>query len=152
MSRSADGPTATVSAELPEVSDLTELATLVRADTGLYVRYSEGPEQDAHGRSVDSESGLTLPGLSVNPLAPTSWWTRPLSDWLARQLCQYRQLAEKEPERYAWILRGRVVARGPDNEPLLVDVEPVARLSEGLLREAERDYHSKFDAGKGPAD
>src|SRR3954451_3040476 len=138
--------------DLAEVSTLTELAELVGQRAPLYVRYSEGPNEDARGRSVDFESGLTLPGLSVNPLAPEPWWTRPLSDWLARQLCQYEYLAKKEPERYAWALRGRVVARGPDTEPLLVDVEPVARLSDGLLREAEQQYRSTFDAGRAPAD
>jgi uncharacterized protein DUF6098 len=137
---------------LAEVSTLTELADLVAARSPLYVRYSEGPDGDARGRSLDFESGLTLPGLSVNPLSPEGWWTRPLSDWLARQLCQYEYLAKKEPERYAWALRGRVVARGPDNEPLLVDVEPVARLSDSLLREAEQQYRSNFDAGRGPTD
>src|SRR3954469_9029786 len=123
-----------------EVTSLSELATAVRAGSPLYVRYSEGPSQDARGRSVDFESGLELPGLSVNPLAPEQWWTRPLNDWLARQLCQYRYLEQKEPERYAWVLRGRVVARGPDNEPLLTDIEPIARLSDAVLREAEREY------------
>ena len=52
--------------------------------------------------SIDTESGLELPGLSVNPLAAESWWTRPLRDWLARQLCQYRHLSEKNPARFAW--------------------------------------------------
>jgi hypothetical protein len=43
-----------------------------------------------------------------------------------------------------------VVARGPDNEPLLRDVEPVARLSAGLLDEAEQRYETQFAAGLGP--
>src|SRR3954451_2174090 len=110
-----------------EVTSLSELATAVRAGSPLYVRYSEGPSRDANGRSVDFESGLELPGLSVNPLTPEHWWTRPLTDWLARQLCQYQYLVQKQPELDPWILRGRVVARGPDNEPLLVDIEPIAR-------------------------
>jgi len=135
-----------------EVTTLSELADLVRSRSPLYVRYSEGPERDARGRSLDFESGLDLPGLSVNPLTPERWWTRPLNDWLARQLCQYDYLVKEEPERYAWALQGRVVARGPDNEPLLVDVEPIARLSDDVLREAEQRYRSKFDAGRGPTD
>jgi len=134
------------------VTSLSELAHVVLTRSPLYVRYSEGPNRDADGRSIDFESGLELPGLSVNPLTPEPWWTRPLTDWLARQLCQYQHLAQKQPERYPWILQGRVVARGPDNEPLLVDIEPVARLSDSVLREAEQRYRSNFDAGQGPAD
>ena len=135
-----------------EVQTLSELAELVRGTPGLHVRYSKGPENDAEQKSIDTESGLELPGLSVNPLDPEPWWSRPLEDWLARQLCQYRHLAEQNPERFAWVLRGRETARGPDCEPLLTDVEPVASLGAPALREAERRYHRNFDAGRGPED
>lgn len=131
---------------------LAELADAVRRAPGLHVRYSAGPEADASRTSIDTESGLELPGLSVNPLDPEGWWSRPLEDWLARQLCQYRHLAEQDGDRYAWVLRGRVAGRGPDCEPLLHDVEPVARLDETLLDEAEARYDERFDAGRGPAD
>lgn len=119
---------------------------------GLHVRYSAGPEDDGRRNSVDTESGLELPGLSVNPLDPEDWWTRPLEDWLARQLSQYRHLAEKDPDRIAWVLRGEVCGRGPDCEPLLRHVEPVAVLDPSLLDEAEARYRQNFDAGRGPAD
>ena len=131
---------------------LAELADAVRQAPGLHVRYSAGPDADASRTSIDTESGLELPGLSVNPLDPEGWWSRPLEDWLARQLCQYRHLAEQDGDRYAWILRGRVAGRGPDCEPLLDDVEPVARLDETLLDEAEARYGERFNAGRGPAD
>ena len=137
---------------LPRVGTLTELADLVREEPGLCVRYSAGPEHDARQRSVDTESGLELPGLSVNPLAAEDWWTRPLEDWLARQLCQYKHLAERDPERRAWILRGTIVGRGPDCEPLLADISPVATITPGLLAEAEARYRDRFDAGVGPED
>jgi len=139
-----------MTASLTSLDSLVELEDLVRREPRLCVRYSEGPEQDMSRNSIDTESGLELPGLSVNPLAAEAWWTRPLTDWLARQLCQYRHLSEKNPARFAWILTGREVGRGPDCEPLLADVQPVARLSERLLAEAERVYHQQFDAGKGP--
>lgn len=135
---------------LPLMENLDQLAELVRSERGLHVRYSEGPEHDARERSIDTESGLELPGLSVNPLDVEAWWTRPIEDWLARQLCQYRHLAEKNPDRYAWVLRGTMVGRGPDCEPLLSDVKPVAGLSESLLEEAEARYLANFDAGNGP--
>lgn len=116
-----------------ELETLDELVGLVRSRPGLHVRYSAGPESDRDGGSIDTESGLELPGLSVNPLDAEEWWTRPLADWLARQVCQYRHLSEKNPERFAWVLTGRQVGRGPDSEPLLAEVEPVARLSDDLL-------------------
>ena len=132
--------------------ELDSLAAL-EAELGaapLFLRYSEGPDSDASGRSIDTESGLELPGLSVNPLDPEPWWTRPTADWLARQLCQYKHLSERNPDRLAWVLQGRVVGRGPDCEPLLVEAEFVARLTDALLTEAEQRYHERFAAGHGP--
>ena len=131
---------------------LEELERAVRERPQLHVRYSEGPGADARRGSVDTESGLELPGLSVNPLAPEDWWRRPAADWLARQLCQYRHLQDRNPDRFAWVLTGRHVGRGPDCEPLIADPVAVARLSEELLREAEDRYRSRFDAGRGPED
>ncbi len=138
--------------ELPVIDSLDELTRLSERESGLYLRYSEGPEADASHSSRDTESGLDLPGLSVVPIDPESWWSRPREDWLSRQLCQYKQLKDKNGDRFAWLLRGELIARGPDSEPLLADVEPVARLSEGLLDEAEAHYQEHFDAGQGPED
>lgn len=140
------------STQLRLVDRLAELAAVVRACPGLHVRYSKGPDDDGRRTSVDTESGLELPGLSVNPLDAEDWWTRPLEDWLARQLIQYRHLAEKEPDRMAWILHGEVCGRGPDCAPLLRDIVPVAVLTEDLLEEARIRYERSFDAGHGPAD
>jgi hypothetical protein len=137
---------------LPDLRSIAELELLLRSGPELYVRYSEGYEHDRETGSVDTESGLELPGLSVNPLRPEPWWTRPPLDWLARQLCQYKHLKEKNPDRYAWVARGRCIARGPDCEPLLVAVVPVARLSDALLDEAERIYADRFASGNGPED
>jgi hypothetical protein len=121
----------------------------VQGDEPVYLRYSCGFEADRDGTSSDGESGLDLPGLSVNPLTPEPWWTRPLGDWLARQVCQYRHLAEEE-ERFPWVLTGQCVGRGPDSEPLLTDVVPLGRLHEDLLQEAERVYGERFDTGNRP--
>jgi uncharacterized protein DUF6098 len=81
----------------------------------------QGPDEDRkNGGSVDYESGLRLPGFSANPLDPERWWTRPLRDWLARQLCQYAHIKDSADDgRVAWILKGDVAGRGPDNEPLI---------------------------------
>ncbi|MGV9768940.1 DUF6098 family protein [Microbacterium sp. NPDC003461] len=136
--------------EREPVRSLAELEELVGARPALHARYSQGPADDGDGGSMDTESGLELPGLSVNPLAPEPWWTRPVADWLARQLCQYRHLAEAHPDRHAWVLTGRLVGRGPDCEPLLAHAVPVARLDDRLLEEADARYREAFDAGQGP--
>lgn len=128
---------------------LSELEDLVRAGHGLHVRYSKGPEADAaRPASVDYESGLPLPGLSVNPLDPEPWWTRPLRDWLARQLIQYAHIRDgASDDRVAWVLTGDVVGRGPDNEPLVRVREPVAILDDRIIDEAKRVYARRFDVG-----
>lgn len=135
-----------------QVDTLAELGELTAQFDELFVRYSEGPDDDRGSGSIDTESGLELPGLSVNPLTPEAWWSRPLTDWLARQVCQYRDLAERNPDRFAWALTGRVIGRGPDCEPLIVAAQPIARLSPALLEEAGVVYESHFDAGRGPGD
>ncbi|MBO9578664.1 MAG: hypothetical protein J7480_07850 [Microbacteriaceae bacterium] len=137
-------------AGLPSIEDLDGLAALVLERGPCYVRYSAGPGPDAAEQSTDYESGLPLPGLSVNPLHPEAWWTRPLRDWLARQICQYRDLQREDPERIAWVLSGRETGRGPDCEPLIADVVPLGRLSAALLDEAAAVYEARFDAGRGP--
>ncbi|MDW4571952.1 DUF6098 family protein [Microbacterium sp. M3] len=133
------------------ITSLAELAETVRRYGRLYVRYSEGPQGDREG-SVDTESGLPLPGLSANPLHAQPWWTRELEDWLARQVCQYRELAEKNPDRFAWVLSGTEAGRGPDCEPLVRAVVPIAKLDPALLDEAAHRYETRFDAGHGPED
>jgi len=133
---------------LREIATFGEFVDLIRSTPGLFVRYSGGPASDAAEQSTDYESGLPLPGLSVNRLDPQPWWTRSLDDWLARQLCQYLHLADRDAEHHGWILRGKVVGRGPDDEPLVADVEPVARLTERLLAEALEWYERRFDVGR----
>ncbi|GAA5064156.1 hypothetical protein HNP84_006872 [Thermocatellispora tengchongensis] len=134
--------------ELPVIESLDRLESVVAAHPGLYLRYSLGPERDAERSSVDYESGLSLPGLSATVMDAECWWTRPLKDWLARQMCKYADLAEKDDERRPWLLTGRVVARGPDHEPLLVDVRPVAWIDKAVVEEAREHYEKHFDAGR----
>ncbi|WP_309069162.1 DUF6098 family protein [Microbacterium sp.] len=148
----SSAPSRNRSTDLPTIATLAELAEFVGRREQSYIRYSKGPAHDASEQSRDTESGLDLPGLSVNPLHPETWWSRPVEDWLARQVCQYSQLAEKNPDRFAWVLDGRTVGRGPDCEPLLADVEPLARLAPALLDEAAARYEQAFEAGRGPED
>lgn len=137
-----------MSERLPVIGRLDELAEIVHADGDKYLRYSNGPDADAHKTSRDYESGLELPGLSVVLLTPPHWWRRPDVDWLARQICKYAHLGQDGAERCAWILTGREVARGPDHEPLVADPQPLAMLSESLLDQAREHYHERFEVGR----
>jgi hypothetical protein len=128
---------------LPEVQSLEELAELARSRTPLYVRFSSGPKVDAAGRSMDHESGCELPGLSANPLDPEPWFDRPAEHWVARQVVQYAHL--RQDERFAWVLTGEVVGRGPDCEPLIGDVQPVAVIPDHVVRAARDLYEEVFD-------
>jgi Family of unknown function (DUF6098) len=123
--------------ERGEIGTLDELTDLVASRPGLHVRWSRGPDDDADETSRDHASGLDLPGLAANPLDPPGWWTLPLGDWVARQITTYAHLGEDAPDHVAWVLTGRVVDRGPDNEPLVAEVRPVAPLSRAVLDEAE---------------
>lgn len=133
-------------ADVVVVRSLRELGEVVAMVGRAYVRFSAGPEGDAAEVSVDKESGITLPGLSVNPLNPEPWWDRPLEHWLARQLCQYLHLGERD--RCGWVVTGTVVGRGPDSEPLVADVRFVAVLDDAVLAEARRVYQEVFDPGR----
>ncbi|WP_116047796.1 DUF6098 family protein [Amycolatopsis palatopharyngis] len=128
------------------VRRLGELTELVAAGLAPYLRYSPGPEADALHPSTDHESGLLMPGIAVNPLPAPGWWTLPLEDWLARRVCQY--LRELREGAYPWILSGSSVDVGPDNEPLLVDVRPVAWLSSPVILEARQRYHARLKVGE----
>ncbi|ACZ32081.1 hypothetical protein Xcel_3079 [Xylanimonas cellulosilytica DSM 15894] len=130
---------------MEKVGSLDELAALAVTRAPLYVRFSAGPDADAAEASRDHESGCELPGLSVNPLNPEPWFDRPPVQWVARQLVQYAHL--DQDGRFAWVLTGRVAGRGPDCEPLLADVEPVAAVSGAVVREARDLYARAFDAG-----
>jgi hypothetical protein len=130
---------------LPRLRSLAEVAELVAVVRPLYVRFSGGPDQDRSTVSRDHESGCLLPGLSVNPMNPEPWWDRPIEHWVARQLCQYAHLLT--PERYPWLLTGEIAGRGPDCEPLLVDVVPAASIEPQVVEEAGRLYREVFAAG-----
>lgn len=133
---------------LPVVTQLDELAEITHGRVDRYLRYSKGPDADAHQTSRDYESGLPLPGLSVVTLTPPRWWRRPDVDWFARQICKYAHLGQDGGERYPWILTGREVARGPDHEPLVADPRPLAILSESLVDQARKHYHERFEVGR----
>jgi hypothetical protein len=133
---------------MPVIGGLDELATIVSEHGEAYLRHSFGPGPDAHQRSRDYESGLELPGLSAVPLTPPAWWSRPAHDWLARQICKYAHLTERDSRRFPWILTGKVTGAGPDSEPLIADPQPLGRLGAHTLTEARQRYHERFDVGR----
>ena len=144
---------------LPTISTLDDLADLVARDgTDLYVRWSLGPETDLDGgtsaTSRDALTGIELPGVSANSLRVEPWWgERPMRLWVARRLYDYRHLRDlRGPGVRAWILRGRECSRGPDNEPLVQDVEPVAWVDDAALEECERLVQEQHSPEWGPLD
>jgi len=131
------------------VDDLAGVVALVEEHgRDLFLRYSGGPERDVEsGVSRDYEAGVELPGLSVTDVAPEEWWPRPVEDWVARRICKYLELGE-EDGRYPWLLTGRLTGHGPDHEPVVDGVVPVAKIGPGALDEAKRVYTERFDVGE----
>jgi Family of unknown function (DUF6098) len=148
---------------LPTIGTLAELARLVERDPhrgSLYVRWSHGPAEDLAGpgrgrqTSRDALTGVVLPGLSANPLHVEPWWgDRSVRLWVARRLYDYRHLRDQRgPGVRPWVLIGRQIGRGPDNEPLVVCRRPVAWISDEALAECERAVEGQASDEWGPLD
>jgi hypothetical protein len=144
---------------LPDLSALTRLIEDSPEPDRLYVRWSAGPEADlgGHGNggvSRDSLTGVTLPGLSANPLGVEPWWgNRPLRLWVARRLYDYRHLRElRGPSTRPWVLVGEPCGRGPDNEPLVRCLQAVAWIADRALHEAQRLVEAQSSEAWGPLD
>ncbi|MGK5682638.1 DUF6098 family protein [Actinoplanes sp. URMC 104] len=143
MNRIPVGMLGPVPDDLPTIEtldDLTRLVTQPPPGEELYVRWSQGPAVDVPGRcggsSRDTLTGIALPGLSANPLAVEAWWgDRSPRLWAARRLYDYRHL--HKPGVRPWVLAGVARGRGPDNEPLVRCLRPVAWIAGGALDEAE---------------
>ncbi|MFF7813645.1 DUF6098 family protein [Streptomyces sp. NPDC007945] len=124
---------------MPSLSTLDDVARLVADRHDIYVRWSRGPDPDLRSASsADDLTGVRLPGLSASALGIEDWWEeRPARLWVARRLYDYCHLPRlKDPLTRPWLLRGREVARGPDNEPLVSDVEPLAWVDDDVITEA----------------
>jgi hypothetical protein len=124
------------------VIGLDELTALVsQGADDLFVRWSKGPQVDMPGgTSRDDLTGVLMPGLSASPLRVERWWgRRPLRLWVARRLYDYRHLAHLRPGgTRPWVMRGTVVGRGPDNEPLVACDQAIAWIGPEAMKEAER--------------
>lgn len=125
-------------ARLPVLECLDDVVEAVDGKRDVFVRWSAGPVVDAEGVSRDGLTGSPLPGLCANPLAVEAWWgDRPLRTWVARRLCDYEHLRERSAR--PWLLRGREQGRGPDNEPLVECIEPLAWVGPRAVEEAEAE-------------
>jgi hypothetical protein len=134
------------------VESLADIAEVVQAHGTVFLRYSRGPEEDlSGGHSRDYEADVDLPGLSVTVVSPEPWWSRPVEEWVARRLCQYAELGNAEG-RFPWLLTARVVGNGPDHEPLVDQVCPIARVAGTAVDEAVRVYRARFAAGRDSRD
>lgn len=124
---------------LTTLHTLDEVAERVRRQNRLYVRWSLGPETDLRDKSSRDElTGVSLPGLSANSLDVEPWWRdRPVRIWVARRLYDYCHLPRHRGGGVRpWLLRGRENGRGPDNEPLVTHVEPLAWVDDAVIDEA----------------
>ncbi|GGR63824.1 DUF6098 family protein [Streptomyces roseolus] len=124
---------------MASLSRLDDLVRLVAGRHDLYVRWSRGPDPDLRSTSSsDDLTGVRLPGLSASPLGVEDWWgERPARLWIARRLYDYCHLPRlKDPGTRPWVLCGREVGRGPDNEPLVADVEPLVWIGDDVITEA----------------
>ncbi|MGW4566190.1 DUF6098 family protein [Streptomyces sp. NPDC004561] len=45
----------------------------------------------------------------------------------------------RAPVSRPWLLKGRETGRGPDNEPLVIEVEPLCRIAEEVIDEARAE-------------
>ncbi|WP_110084982.1 DUF6098 family protein [Streptomyces sp. NRRL WC-3549] len=118
---------------------LHSLAELVTRRRGLYVRWSHGPDPDLETLSSRDElTGVPLPGLSANALDVEDWWgDRSVRTWVARRLYDYSHLPHvKDAHTRPWVLQGSEVGRGPDNEPLVRQVEPLGWIDRSVIHQA----------------
>ncbi|MFJ9041760.1 DUF6098 family protein [Streptomyces sp. NPDC102406] len=126
---------------LTTLHTLDDVADEVRRQKHLYVRWSLGPETDLRvGSSRDELTGVPLPGLSANSLDVEPWWQeRPVRIWVARRLYDYCHLPRHRGTGVRpWLLQGRECGRGPDNEPLVREVKPLAWIAPAAIDEAMR--------------
>lgn len=136
--------------DLPSIDTLSALTSLVERHGNLYVRWSADPGRDLRSVSRDELTGVELPGLSVSALVVGPWWdSRPLDLWVARRVYDYEHLRRRRPGARPWVLAGRETGRGPDNEPLVTDVKPLAWVSSEAVQEA-RDLIDGLTSGWGP--
>jgi Family of unknown function (DUF6098) len=79
------------------------------------------------------------------------WWPGPAIDGVARRVCKYADLAAKDDDRKPWLLHGQVAGHGPDHEPLITDIEPLAWIGPQAVAQGLETYQQRFDIGRSSA-
>lgn len=124
--------------ELPVLHSLSSVVERCADREDVYLRFGHDPEDlDAAARR-ERESGNLLPGVPAWPLCPEPWWGAGARTWVARQLARRSHLAHAGAE--PWLVAGEVRGRGPDCEPLIGSLAPVALINRAVLAEAEEAY------------
>ncbi|WP_406275797.1 DUF6098 family protein [Actinacidiphila glaucinigra] len=127
---------------LPVLSSLDDMVALVREGGRFSVRWSRGPHADlvtaeSCGRPDRRELARTFRRLLAGGGLVAG---RPVRLWVARRLHDYSHgCGDKGPGIRPWILRGRLVGRGPANEPLVAAVHPIAWSAAVVITEAETE-------------
>jgi len=124
--------------DLPVLETLGEVVSLCGTRANVYVRFSYTPDdRDAEARR-ERESGNLLPGVPAWPMRPEPWWAAGARVWIARQLSRHAHRAHAGAE--PWLVAGEERGRGPDCEPLVARLTPLARIDQSVLTEAEEAY------------
>jgi hypothetical protein len=106
---------------------IKSLDQIRNADGKIYVRWSKSIALDnKRGYSLRAGTGREA-GLSACEIGKD--WD---NDRILRQMAEYSFTGGS-----CWIITGREVGRGGDNEPLLVDVQCIGKVSDSLRRDAE---------------
>lgn len=87
---------------------------------------------------MSGKSGNLLPGVPAWPMSPEPWWAAGARVWIARQLARHAHRAHAGAE--PWLVAGEVRGRGPDCEPLIAQLTPLARIDQAVLTEADEAY------------
>lgn len=124
--------------ELPVLDTLREVVGMCSTRDDVYLRFSYTPDDSDSSARRERESGYLLPGVPAWPLCPEPWWGAGSRTWIARQLTRHSHLAHSAIE--PWLVTGQLRGRGPDCEPLIAHVTPLARVGHKALLEADESY------------
>ncbi|WP_152190664.1 DUF6098 family protein [Georgenia satyanarayanai] len=124
--------------ELPVLVTLSDVVRACSAHDDVYLRFSYSPDDSDTSNRRERESGNLLPGVPAWPMCPEPWWGAGSRTWIARQLTRHSHLVHSGIE--PWLIAGQVRGRGPDCEPLIAHLRPLALVSHKVLVEADESY------------
>jgi len=124
--------------ELPVLETLSEVIEASGGREDVYLRFSYSPDDGDAAARRERESGYLLPGVPAWPMNPEPWWGAGSRVWVARQLARRAHLSHAGAE--PWLVSGEIRGRGPDCEPLIAHVSPIALVHRRVLAEAEESH------------